>query len=101
MKAIAVKGDMDDSDIATFVYVVNDINNVDNTHHYNASYNDGLLTIEGAEGSMCRVYDYRGYELAVCEKLSYKQTINIAKAEAYFVSVTFSDGRTIVQKVRW
>lgn len=101
VKAIAVKGDMDDSDIATFVYVVNDINNVDNTHHYNASYNDGLLTIEGAEGSMCRVYDYRGYELAVCEKLSYKQTINIAKAEAYIVSVTFSDGRTIVQKVRW
>lgn len=102
IKAIAVCDDMDDSDIATFIYLVKTIENVkavDLAHRFTTSYADGLLTIVGAEGASCCVYDYHGRELTRCERLSKRQTISVPKTDVYIVSVTYSDGQTVVQKV--
>lgn len=102
IKAIAVCDDMDDSDIATFIYMVKIVDGAKGTdlaHRFTASYANGQLTIMGAEGASCCVYDYQGRELTRRERLSKRQIISVPKTDVYIVSVTYSDGRTVVQKV--
>lgn len=99
VKAIAVKEGMDDSDIATFIYMVNGINDITAKDRFKASYTDGTLTITGADGGSIRVFDLLGRELVSRKNASGNVSIRVPKAESYIVSVTFTDGNTVVRKV--
>ena len=63
VKAIAVKEGMDDSDVATFVYIVNGINNLLSDNNIQIDCQDGTIVITGAEGASCHIYDLQGIEI--------------------------------------
>lgn len=99
VKAIAVKDDMDDSDIATFVYIVDGIDGINYNSRFDAIYQDGSVVVTGAKGASCHIYDLQGREVATRLHLSNQATISVPKTEIYVVSVTFDDGQTVVKKV--
>ena len=99
VKAIAVKEGMDDSDIAIFIYVVNDINGVKSAFNIVATYSDGTLTISGAEGCTVRVYDLLGSEMAYSQRAGRTLALRLPQAEGYVVAVTTTDGQTVVRKI--
>lgn len=99
VKAIAVKDDMDDSDIATFVYIVDGIDGISYNNRFDAIYQDGSVVVTGAKGASCHIYDLQGREMATRLHLSNQATISVPKTEVYVVSVKFDDGQTVVKKV--
>ena len=102
VKAIAVKEGMDDSDIATFIYMVkmtDGINGKNNSHNFKVTYAGGKLMIIGAEGGSCHIYDYQGRELAECKRLQKNQAVSVPKTEVYILCVTFADRKMEVRKV--
>ena len=99
VKAIAVKDGMDDSDIATFIYIVNGINDMKMSKSLKVTYADGQLTITGAEGGTVRVFDLLGRELYAKRNAGQTVTVKVPQAESYIVSVTTADGKTVVRKV--
>ena len=104
LKAIAVREGMADSDIAVFTYMVvkdeaNGIRIIEESHDFEASYQDGSIVIFGAMGASCHIYDLQGRELASRNKLSSQTRINVPKTGVYIVSVLFSDEQTVVHKI--
>lgn len=99
VKAIAVKDGMDDSDIATFVYIVDGIDGNSYNHRFDAIYQDGSIVVTGAKGASCHIYDLQGREMATRLHLNNETTINVLKTEVYVVCVTYGDGQTLVRKV--
>lgn len=99
VKAIAVKDDMDDSDIATFIYIVDGINDLKITYDFNVVFYDGTLTITGADGCTVCVFDLLGRELASRRNVSSLISIGVPQAVSYIISVTTKDGKSMVQKV--
>ena len=103
LKAIAVRQDMDDSDVATYTYIVEGdivgVAEVKAERHVEAELNGGVLTVTGCEGCTVRVYDLLGRELATRRGAKAMVSLTVPKAQGYVVSVTGSDGATMVTKV--
>ena len=102
IKAIAVKDDMDDSDIATFVYVVageTGIKTRGTDSNISIYYDCGMLIIEGAEGGSCHIYDYEGREITSRSRLAKINKVRVPKANVYIVSVKSRTSESIVKQV--
>lgn len=104
LQAIAVREGMADSDVAEFTYTVvkdeeNGIQVIEESHDFEASYQDGIIVVSGAKGASCHIYDLQGHELASRNKLSNQTRINVPKTDVYIVSVQFSEEQTMVHKI--
>ena len=100
VKAIAVKEGMDDSDIATFIYVVTGINGAQDGKDIDVKWFDGSLIVEGAEGSGCQIYDLQGRTLASRTWLGKRTVIAVPRAEVYVVSIQSADKtQTVIRKI--
>lgn len=102
VKAIAVKDGMDDSDVATFVYVLDGGSNIKGTKtsgNIDMYYENGLLIVDGAEGATCHVYDYEGQELASLNVMNKHAAIRVPKKGVYLVSIQKGKSKAMVYKV--
>lgn len=102
VKAIAVRHDMEDSDVATFNYTVteaSDISEVIEEANVNVVYDDGKLVIEDAAGAKCRIFDLAGHELYHKQSISGHESINLPTIDIYIVSIQLLNGQTVVRKI--
>ena len=103
IKAIAIRHGMEDSDVATFSYVVEGSNvGIEKTKEdlqVDAKLVNGLLTVNGVKGCIVRVYDLAGRELANSRQSQDSFSLNLPQAESCIVSVTTATGQTVVRKV--
>ena len=99
VKAIAVKEGMDDSDIATFVYLVNGINRVlvDNNIHIGSK--DQTIIVTGAEGANCQIYDLQGRIAGGRSHLTNQSRFKVKSAGIYLLHITLPNGETTVGSV--
>lgn len=103
VKAIAVKDGMTDSDVATFVYVLDDSSNVLETEAsmpVDIYYENGMLVIEGAESGICHVYDFEGRELVSRSLMGKRSSIPLPQTKGYIVSVQVGNSKALVRKVQ-
>ena len=103
VKAIAMRQGMEDSDVATFKYTVekavDGISETKTDLHVETELSRGVLTISGAEGCIVRVYDMAGRELTSRHNIKGKVSLNVPLVDSYIVSITNSEGHTMVQKI--
>ena len=102
IKAIAVKNGMTDSDVATFVYVLDestDVKSAKTGKAIDVYYENGMLIVEGAEGGTCNVYDYEGRELTSRSGLVNRAAIRVPQKKAYIVCVQMGKDKAFVRKV--
>lgn len=104
LQAVAVREGMVDSDVAEFTYTVikdeaNGIRLIEESHDFEASYQDGSIIVSGAKGASCHIYDIQGRELGGRNILNNQSRINVPKTDVYVVSVLFNNGQTIVHKI--
>ena len=90
---------MDDSDVATFVYIVNGINNLLSDNNIQIDCQDGTIVITGAEGASCHIYDLQGIEITSKTNLEKQAMIKVKSPNVYLVSVSLNNGQTIMQKL--
>lgn len=102
IKAIAVKDGMDDSDVATFVYVLDSSSDIKGTKisgNIDMYYENGLLIVDDAEGATCHVYDYEGQELTSLNVMNKHAAIRVPKKGVYLVSIQKGKSKAMVYKV--
>ena len=99
VKAIAVKEGMDDSDVATFIYIVSGINNVLTENDVHIESRDRTITITGAEGAICQIYDLQGRLYTSRNHLDNQSIIKVKTAGVYMVRIILNNGQTAVSEV--
>lgn len=103
IKAIAIRHGMEDSDVATFSYVVEGSNvGIEKTKEdlqVDAKLVNGLLTVNGVKGCIVCVYDLAGRELANSRQSQDSFSLILPQAESCIVCVTTATGQTVVRKV--
>ncbi len=100
VKAIAVKEDMDDSDIATFMYILNGIQGpgYDKTN-VGIEYQNGAFVITGAEGATCNIFDLAGQLVASKQRIARRERMVFSKKGVYVVNVETTDSVTVAKKL--
>lgn len=58
-----------------------------------------VITVSGAEGGVCRIFDLRGMEVASRTGLSAHESFAVKNSELYIVQVTTEDGKSTISKV--
>ena len=103
MKVIAVAEYLYDSDVATFIYQVSEQTGISTTtadnHSIRVAYADGAVTIGGAEGADCKVYDMSGRELAGKRSLKAYDVVQVQRADTYVIYLQWPDGKKVVRKI--
>ena len=99
VKAIAVKEGMDDSDVATFVYMVNGINHVLADNNIRIDSKDKTITITGAEGASCQIYDLQGRLFTGRSHMTNQSRFKMKSAGIYLLQITLSNGQVAVGRV--
>lgn len=105
LQAIAVREGMTDSEISVFNYKVTNssietiVKKDEITPDIETSYQDGSITVRGAKGASCYIYDLQGHELAHRSKLGNQTIINVPKTDVYLVSISINSEQTIVRKI--
>ena len=99
VKAMAVKDGMDDSDVATFIYMVNGINNVLAANNIRVDGKDKTITIIGAEGASCHIYDLQGQLISSRSNLTNQSVFKMKAAGIYLLQLTLPDGQTTACRV--
>ena len=99
VKAMAVKDGMDDSDVATFIYMVNGINNVLAANNIRVDGMDKTITIIGAEGASCHIYDLQGQLISSRSNLTNQSVFKMKAAGIYLLQLTLPDGQTTACRV--
>ena len=99
VKAIAVKDGMDDSDIATFVYLVNGINRVLAGNNIHIGSKDQSIIVTGAEGASCQIYDLQGRIAGGRSHLTNQSRFKVKSAGIYLLHITLPNGETTVGSV--
>ena len=103
LQAVAVREGMTDSEIATYAYVVSKkspegIEAVPSSH-CEISYQAGGVSISGAQGATCHIYDLLGRELVNQYVPTNNATIRVPKNDLYIVSLVFANKQTYVCRV--
>lgn len=98
VKVIAVKEGMDDSDIATFVYMMNSINGVYADNNIRIDSKDQTIFVTGARGTSCQIYDLQGRIVAGRNRLTNQSRFKMKSAGIYLIQITLSNGQTIVNR---
>lgn len=102
IKAMAVKDGMDVSDIVTFFYFVKGSSGFADSFidsDVKIEVGNGEITVSGAEGGVCRIFDLRGMEVASRTGLSAQESFTVKSPELYIVQVTTEDGKSAIRKV--
>lgn len=103
VKVIAVAEYLYDSDVATFIYQVSEQTGISTTtadnHNIRVAYADGAVTIGGAEGADCKVYDMSGRELAGKRSLKAYDVVQVQRADTYVIYLQWPDGKKVVRKI--
>ena len=99
VKAIAVCEGLDDSDVATFVYVVTGIGNSLADTGVRVGCHGRTVTVTGAEGASCWIYDLRGGEVAHRSNLSRQAKFDVKAAGVYLVCIRPKKGQPMVAKI--
>lgn len=103
VKVIAVAEYLYDSDVATFIYQVSEQTGINTTtadnHNIRVAYADGAVTIGGAEGADCKVYDMSGRELAGKRSLKAYDVVQVQRADTYVIYLQLPDGKKVVRKI--
>ena len=103
VKVIAVAEYLYDSDVATFIYQVNEQTGINtataDNHSIRVAYADGAVTIGGAEGADCKVYDMSGRELAGKRSLKAYDVVQVQRADTYVIYLQWPDGKKVVRKI--
>lgn len=60
---------------------------------------DGTITVSGAEGGVCRIFDLRGIEVDSRAGISDYESFSVKFPELYIVQVTTNDGKNTIRKV--
>ena len=94
VKAIAVKEGMDDSDVATFVYLVNGINSVLADNNIRIDSKDQTIIVTGAEGASCQIYDLQGRIATGRNHLTNQSRFKMKSAGIYLLHITLPNGKT-------
>ena len=100
VKAIAVKEGMDDSDVATFIYMLTGIRSSKLDGQIQMECHDGTLTITGAKGANCQIYDLGGRELTSRSNMDSEATFHLKTADACLVHIRQKDGQSAVYKIQ-
>ncbi len=100
VKAIAVKEGMDDSDVATFIYMLTGIRSSKLDGQIQMECHDGTLTITGAKGANCQIYDLGGRELTSRSNMDSEATFHLKAADACLVHIRQKDGQSAVYKIQ-
>lgn len=98
VKAIAVKDGMDDSDVATFIYIVSGINKTIEDCDISIDSHDGTIIITGAEGATCRIYNIQGMEVSNMYNLRSQERFKVMP-DLYQLCIKFKNGQTIVNRI--
>ena len=103
VKVIAVAEYLYDSDVATFIYQVSEQTGISTTtadnHNIRVAYADGAVTIGGAEGADCKVYNMSGRELAGKRSLKAYDVVQVQRADTYVIYLQWPDGKKVVRKI--
>lgn len=103
LQAVAVREGMTDSEIATYAYVVskNSPEGIEAvpSGNYEISYQAGDVSISGAQGATCHIYDLLGRELVNQYVPTNNATIRVPKNDLYIVSLVFANKQTYVCRV--
>ena len=103
VKVIAVAEYLYDSDVATFIYQVSEQTGINTTtadnHNIRVAYADGAVTIGGAEGADCKVYDMSGRELAGKRSIKAYDFVQVQRADTYVIYLQLPDGKKVVRKI--
>ena len=99
VKAIAVKEGMDDSDVATFIYIVNGINHTLADNHIRIDSKDRTITITGVEDASCQIYDVQGRMIISRSHLPNQSRFNVKSTGIYLLHITLPNGQTAVSGV--
>ena len=102
IKAMAVKDGMDVSDIVTFFYFVKGSSGVADSFidsDVKIGAGNGAITVSGAEGGGCRIFDLRGMEVASRTGLSAHESFTVKSPELYIVQVSNDNGKNTIRKV--
>lgn len=60
---------------------------------------NGAITVSGAEGGVCRIFDLRGMEVASRTGLSAHESFTVKSPELYIVQVSNDNGKNTIRKV--
>ena len=99
VKVIAVKEGMEDSDIATFAYIMNSINGVFADNSIRIDSKDRAIWVTGAEGASCQIYDLHGRIAAGRKRLTNRSKFKMKSAGIYLLQITLPNGQSIVDRV--
>ena len=103
VKVIAVAEYLYDSDVATFIYQVSEQTGISTTtadnHNIRVAYADRAVTIGGAEGADCKVYNMSGRELAGKRSLKAYDVVQVQRADTYVIYLQWPDGKKVVRKI--
>ena len=102
IKAIAVKEGLTDSDIATFIYVVDKASGIKTTANpnYRIKLNNRELSIIGAQGAACRIFDGMGRLVAKRNHLNHEDYIRLPYGIGVFiVNIDLRDNTSYIYKI--
>lgn len=89
---------MDDSDVATFIYIVSGINETIEDCDISIDSHDGTIIITGAEGATCHIYNIQGMEVSDMYNLRGQERFKVMP-DIYLVCIKFKNGQTIVNGI--
>ena len=101
IKAMAVKEDMEDSDVATFVYTVSGtgVEKVYKEKTIDISMDGGDIIINGGKGGVCHIHDVNGALLIVKQLTDNRTTIHSPNSPVIVVDVELPNGDKQVNKI--
>ena len=90
---------MYESDIASFIYIVDSTNDIKYNSNILIEFKDGIITITGAEGASCNLTNINGFELYNTKNKTYHTSINVKTPDTYLISLKLQTGQILVYKV--
>ena len=99
VKAIAVCEGLDDSDVATFVYIVTGIGSNLAGTGIRVECQGRTITVTGAEGASCQIYDLGGRELVGQSQLGRQAKFHLNTADVCLVYIRPKNGQPKVYKI--